>query len=279
MKTLEEAFELLEEVSLNAYQWQSDRPARGIYENHSIDTISALSAQMEALGRKMDNLNAFHTDCQVSNSFIHYSDQANFVGDFQENNNFQEPSHPGFAPQEEHSDLEDLLKSYINSNETKLKNQENSIKSLETQVGQLVNLLYKRIHEDLPSNIETKPMEKVCATTLRCGRELEEPIKELRQELVKETVETQKGEESSSVVPKVKAALEVEAYKPRVPFLARLVQHKLDKEFSKFPDVFKKLHINIPFADAIAQMPSYAKFLKEILKNKRKLEDFEILRL
>ncbi|XXG89096.1 hypothetical protein AAC387_Pa12g1181 [Persea americana] len=66
MKTLEEAFELLEEVSLNAYQWQSDRPARGINENHSIDTISALSAQMEALGRKMDNLNAFHTDCQHS---------------------------------------------------------------------------------------------------------------------------------------------------------------------------------------------------------------------
>ena len=57
------------------------------------------------------------------------------------------------------------------------------------------------------------------------------------------------------------------------------MQHNLDKQFSKFLDVFKKLYINIPFADAIAQMPSYAKFLKEILKNKRKLEDFEIVRL
>ena len=52
--------------------------------------------QMEALGRKMNNLNAFHTDYQVSNSFVYYSDQANFVGDFQEHNNFQVP-HPGFA--------------------------------------------------------------------------------------------------------------------------------------------------------------------------------------
>ncbi|XP_019055628.1 PREDICTED: LOW QUALITY PROTEIN: T-complex protein 1 subunit delta-like [Nelumbo nucifera] len=35
----------------------------------------------------------------------------------------------------------------------------------------------------------------------------------------------------------------------------------------------KSLHINIPFADALAQMPHYAKFLKEILANKRKLGD------
>lgn len=26
---------------------------------------------------------------------------------------------------------------------------------------------------------------------------------------------------------------------------------KIDKQFSKFLDVFKKLHINIPFADAL----------------------------
>ena len=53
--------------------------------------------QMEALDRKMNNLNAFHTNYQVSNSFVHYSNQANFVGDCQENNDFQDP-HLGFAP-------------------------------------------------------------------------------------------------------------------------------------------------------------------------------------
>ena len=71
----------------------------------------------------------------------------------------------------------------------------------------------------------------------------------------------------------------MQVYKPKVLFLARLVQHNLDKQFSKFLEVFKKLHINIPFADALAQMPSYVKFLKEILKNKRKLEDFETVKL
>ena len=43
--------------------------------------------------------------------------------------------------------------------------------------------------------------------------------------------------------------------------------------------MFKKLHINIPFAEALSQMPSYAKFLKDILSNKRKLEEHETVML
>ena len=39
------------------------------------------------------------------------------------------------------------------------------------------------------------------------------------------------------------------------------------------------MHINIPFIDVLRQMPSYAKFLKEILGNKRKLKDYETVRL
>ena len=44
-------------------------------------------------------------------------------------------------------------------------------------------------------------------------------------------------------------------------------------------DVFKKLHINIPFADALKQMPSYVKFMKDILSQKRRLADFETVNL
>ena len=41
--------------------------------------------------------------------------------------------------------------------------------------------------------------------------------------------------------------------------------------------VFRQLHINIPFVDALAQIPTYAKFLKEVMSNKRKLEDYETI--
>ena len=38
--------------------------------------------------------------------------------------------------------------------------------------------------------------------------------------------------------------------------------------------MFKKIEINIPFAEALAQMPNYAKFFKDILsKNMRFTEE------
>ena len=63
------------------------------------------------------------------------------------------------------------------------------------------------------------------------------------------------------------------------PYPQRLKKHKLDKQLTKFMDVFKKLHINIPFADALEQMPSYVKFMKDILSQKRRLADFETVNL
>ena len=122
----------------------------------------------------------------------------------------------------------------------------------------------------LPSNTEKNPREEVNVVTLRNGKEFEEVEKE-------PTKMVDKGKKAVEETPKEddiessKPAPEVKAYKPKVPFPARLQQHTLDKQFAKFLEVFKKLHINIPFADALAQMPSYAKFLKEILGTKGNL--------
>ncbi|XP_021723921.1 uncharacterized protein LOC110691307 [Chenopodium quinoa] len=43
--------------------------------------------------------------------------------------------------------------------------------------------------------------------------------------------------------------------------------------------MFKQLQVNIPFADALMQIPSYSKFLKEIMSKKWKLEDYETIAL
>ena len=44
-------------------------------------------------------------------------------------------------------------------------------------------------------------------------------------------------------------------------------------------EVFKKLHFNIPFAEDLEQMLSYAKFMKGILSQKLKLEELETVAL
>ena len=60
----------------------------------------------------------------------------------------------------------------------------------------------------------------------------------------------------------------VESYKPPIPSPQRLAKAKFEAKFEKFLEVLKKLHITSPFLDAISEMPSYAKFLKDMLSNK-----------
>ncbi|XP_022040159.1 uncharacterized protein LOC110942698 [Helianthus annuus] len=47
----------------------------------------------------------------------------------------------------------------------------------------------------------------------------------------------------------------------------------MEEHYGKFLELFKQLHINLTFVEALAQMPKYAKFLKDILSNKKKLEE------
>ena len=64
-----------------------------------------------------------------------------------------------------------------------------------------------------------------------------------------------------------------------MPFPQRLQKSRREEQFSKFLDIFKKIEINIPFVEVISQMPLYAKFLKEILSKKRKIDEEGIVNL
>ena len=68
-------------------------------------------------------------------------------------------------------------------------------------------------------------------------------------------------------------------YTPSLPFPHNFRKTKLDAQFAKFFNIFKKLEINISFANALAQMPNYVKFMKEIMSNKRKLETYGTVNL
>ena len=121
-------------------------------------------------------------------------------------------------------------------------------------------------------------LQEAKAVTLRSEKQLEEP-KRKEKALTDESYEPEKETEKAKAAEK-----EREAETPpqvSVPFPQRIrddLKDK-DKQFSKFLQMFRKLHINIPFAEAIAQMPKYAKFLKEIISNKKKLEEFELIGL
>ena len=71
----------------------------------------------------------------------------------------------------------------------------------------------------------------------------------------------------------------MKVYNPSVPFPQRLQKEKLEEQFSKFLNMFKKIGINIPFLEALTQMPYYAKFMKDVLRKKRKFAEEGIVSL
>ena len=124
------------------------------------------------------------------------------------------------------------------------------------------------------------------AIQLRSGKEVSNNRrKERKKETEAEQEETGKEGEKSTQIEQPKGSNEpkqkegVPAYTPAVPFPHRLQKARREEQFSKFLDIFKKIEINIPFAEVINQMPIYEKFLKEILNKKRKIAEERIVNL
>ena len=94
-------------------------------------------------------------------------------------------------------------------------------------------------------------------------------------------MDREQPQEKKSMEEETEAKDRLTTIESNVPILypLRLKKNKLDKQFTEFMDVFKKLHINIPFADALEQMPNYVQFMKDILSKKRRLFDFETVNL
>ena len=63
-----------------------------------------------------------------------------------------------------------------------------------------------------------------------------------------------------------------------LPFPEWLRKPVADEQFGKFIKVIQKLYVNILLLDAM-QVPTYAKYIKDILGNKRSLPTTEVVQL
>ncbi|XP_061359925.1 uncharacterized protein LOC133303971 [Gastrolobium bilobum] len=187
--------------------------------------------------------------------------------------------------------------SFVEETRASLKNQDAYIKNLENQIGQLAKQMAERPPGTFPSNTVINPKEQCNSITTRSGiviqpvekpiaapssekdAEKENPAEEKADDPVDKDAIIFGGPLNDTPRKKVTKKLSLEERmkslgdNPYVKALypQRLQQHEQKKNISKFLEILKKLHINIPFAEALEQMPSYAKFLKEIITKKRKL--------
>jgi len=164
---------------------------------------------------------------------------------------------------------------YLNDSLSKLNTKVDSIathtKMLETQISQVAQQVDTSSQTPgvFPGQTEANPKAHVNAISFGGSK-------------IEETIAKSKNIEGKSVKLLGEKAM-IEGEKPldktKVPFPLRLVKPNLEAQFNKFVDMLEKICINIPFAEALSQMPLYAKFLREIFSKKRTIEHNETITL
>ncbi|XP_057972724.1 uncharacterized protein LOC131160862 [Malania oleifera] len=136
--------------------------------------------------------------------------------------------------------------------------------------------------QQLVHNVSGDSIETTKAViTLRSGKEVPRPEISTERQTVASTsevaVESDEAQEKpEEVSQELKKSVDVEAktskeYRPMVPYPHRLVAGQKNKYHTEIQKIFKQAKINIPLLDAIQQVPSYVKFLKDLCTVKRKL--------
>jgi len=100
--------------------------------------------------------------------------------------------------------------------------------------------------------------------TLRSGKVIEKPTLELCEKDDELISEGKEGVESEHCKEKTDSP-------PVLPFPHAMTKQRKVNHNSEIFETFKQVRTNIPLLDAIKQVPSYAKFLKDLCTVKRKL--------
>ncbi|XP_024033610.1 uncharacterized protein LOC112095733 [Citrus clementina] len=222
-KSYNEAYEILERIANNNYQWPSTRQAatRGTAGVHNVDALTALSAQVTSLTKMVKAMTtAPATVNQISDMSCVYCGEGhlfdNCPGNPASNQTAAAPSGqnrpaqpPGFYQQNQEqisinndqlSSLEGLIKDYIVRNEAVVQSHTVSLRNLENQIGQLAAALSNRPQGSLPSNTENprrEGKEHCKVIDLRSGKEVDSSVG-----IPNRRIESNQGQEDTQVEKK-----------------------------------------------------------------------------
>ncbi|XP_073061662.1 uncharacterized protein [Primulina eburnea] len=243
-KSPEQAYDLLEQMTINSYQWPSERAGvkrtAGIY---AVDPITSLTAQVSALTTQIAAMNKVSTSDIEGPSMV--AEELSTPEEAQYINNRNQGGYGGYRGTfvTESGKRMARTESRLDNMETHMGNMGATMKSLETQIGQLANALRDQNRGQFPSNTEVNPKEQCKAVTLRSGKELEVQNPKERVDSGK-TVEEGEMEKST-------AEIKVEpppVYKPTLPYPQRFKKKSLDDQKLELGEV-KPTTITLQLAD------------------------------
>ncbi|XP_031097097.1 uncharacterized protein LOC116001355 [Ipomoea triloba] len=146
-------------------------------------------------------------------------------------------------------------------------------KMLENQIANQASTSSTKVTGKLPACPEN-PREHMNAIITRSGKQLEVENGKLKEDVVVQS----KGKDSclfKSEEDEIQKLEPLLRQIPPLPFPQKFKKAKVEERRARFLSLIKQLDISIPLLDAITEIPSYARFLKEILSNKRRFEDRE----
>ena len=172
-----------------------------------------------------------------------------------------------------------------------VQSQQTSIQNLKRQVDQLAKVVAEKEPGKLLSNTEVNLKETTMVVTLCSGKVLDDPViksktkpseKQARSRIVNESEGTVDMENSLGEKTQCEDNQHIKASKVKVYVLPILFPQKkktTDEQYQKFVEILKKLQMNMPFSEVLANIPMHAKFLKCIVSSKKMLEDFAMVSL
>ncbi|XP_027071749.2 uncharacterized protein [Coffea arabica] len=214
--------------------------------------------------------------------------QSNFVPNKQPGYQQQYQPRPP-PPQSSGPSLEEMMKQMMatmtqnqqRTEATIMQNQQRTdseMQDIRNQISQMattINRLDSQNQGKLQSQPELNP-KNVSAMTLRSGKKIQGPELVIPKDKDEEKIENElEREDSNGADPKVLPDPIITVKTNPPPFPSRLEKSKKQDKEKKILEMFRKVEINIPLLDAIKQVPKYAKFLRDLCVNRRRLRGDE----
>ncbi|CAN6678216.1 unnamed protein product [Malus baccata var. baccata] len=184
--------------------------------------------------------------------------------------------------------------------------QDKRVDNLEKQVGQIAEFMGQfREQGRLPSSTVVNPkggFESAKAMHLRSGKQVgsnlnpsksrsneeeelrieeeeQEPLTAKEKPTLPQAPIESNSANSSNKGKNVSSSVSTNDFPANVPFPSRFKQTKKEEAEKDILETFRKVQVNIPLLDAIKQVPRYAKFLKELCTNRRRILTKEVVKV
>ena len=186
---------------------------------------------------------------------------------------------PGFGSEQKLNTMEKNVNSFMQSTNQLLQSNQQAIQQLTLQMSKMSSQMGERERGTFPSQPEINPRDARANPsshaqinvihTLRSGKKVDNQVVMPDQTNSSLPIANPSSSGSDQSEEKETEQITEPSYEPPTPFPNQLKSKKHTTQMEKILEIFKQVNVNVPLLNAIEQVPSHAKFLKDLCTKKR----------